>query len=111
MRDVDAAVRRHGLRHLDQLTGGGVIPRRVDERGPDAEGAILHRAARHHAHRIELRGRGRALRFPLCVDTNGRRADERPHVRRRAVPRHRVEPCVEAMGAGEVQAGIGAAGA
>ncbi len=41
--DVDPVIRRHRLGHLDQLLGGGVVARRIDQRGGEPEGAVLHR--------------------------------------------------------------------
>ena len=98
MRDVDAAVRRHRLRHLDQLVGAGVVARRIDERRPDAERAVLHRAAHDGAHGVELRGVRLADRLALRVHAHRRRADERADVRRRCRARciassHAPKPC------------------
>ena len=97
VRDVDAAVRRHRFRHLDQLVGRRVVARRIDERRADAERAIFHRAADDGAHRVELRGRRLADRFALRVHAHRRRADERADVRRDAVRLHRVEPRAESV--------------
>ena len=103
VRDVDAAVRRHRLRHLDQLVGGGVVAGRVDQRRPDAERTVFHRAPHDRAHAVEF-GRARpADRLSLRIHAHRRCTDERSDVGRRAVCLHRVEPRLES-----VRTGIGA---
>ena len=110
MRDVDAAVRRHRLRHLDQLLRARVVARRIDQRRADAERAVLHRAAHDGAHGVELRGVRLADRLPLRVHAHGRGAEERADVRRCAVRLHRVEPRPEAVRAGIRAGALRAAG-
>ena len=110
VRDVDAAVRRHRLRHLDQLFGRGVVAGRIDQRRADAERAVLHRAPHDGAHGVELRGVRLADRLAFRVHAHRRGADERADVRRRAVRLHRVEPGPEAVRPGIRARSLRAAG-
>ena len=62
-----AVVRRHRLRHLDQLRRARVRARRIDERGRDPERAVAHRVADDGAHRVELRWRSaRPADWPMA---------------------------------------------
>ena len=96
VRDVDAAVGRHGTRHLDQLGRAREVPGRIDQRGGDAQGAVLHGAAHHGAHGVQLGGRGLAQRHAFHIFAHRRGAQERPDVGRDAVTLHRFQPAGEA---------------
>ena len=54
MGDVDAVVLGDDRHHRDEVLGAGVAAGRIDQRGGDAEGAVLHRLGRHPAHDIKL---------------------------------------------------------
>ncbi len=56
MRDVEAAVGRHGLCGFDQLFRRGEVRGRIDQRRRNAECAAFHRPAHHLAHAVQLRG-------------------------------------------------------
>src|SRR5690606_30757753 len=59
--DVQAAIRRHRLRGLDQLPGRREVRGWIDQRRGNAERATLHRPAYDLAHAVQLRGIGHAL--------------------------------------------------
>ena len=99
--DVRAVVRRHRLRHLDQLRRAGVRARRIDEGGRDPERAVAHRVADDGAHRVELRCRRRRGGLADGVGAHGRGAEVRADVDGVRVTADRVEPLAEAALAAE----------
>ena len=101
VRDVNTTEWRHRFRHLHQLTGSGVVSRRIDQRTGNAERAVSHRIRGYDAHGVELRRRRYTRSVALGVHTHRRRADERSDIHRNAVLLHRGQPCTKAVRSAE----------
>ena len=103
VRDVDATIRRHRFRGVDQLLGARIGVRRVDERARDPECTVLHGASDHSTRGVALSGGECARLVTLGVDAEGAVAEEGADVLRRAAGDHVVEPRAEPVRATELR--------
>jgi len=92
MRDIRAA---GSLGQRGELVGGGERARRVDERGPEAEGALGSGIASKDAHALQLVRCRRPVVVADLMNAEGGRADERRDVHRDAEPDEMVETLAE----------------
>ena len=75
----------------------GIVARRIDQGGSDAECAVLHRLAHERLHGLDFGGGGSALFHAFDVHADRGGSDEGADIRRDAVFLHGLQPGVEAV--------------